>query len=68
MSIGIPYTITNPNQNPFTIGPLYLKFDTYPINFRYALKTAEGFKCFDQSITIDKCNMEIPIDKNLYDC
>jgi len=67
--IHIPYTDLDPNQNPLKIGPLYLKFCDYTINVRYTKKNGEfDTKCFSNKIVIYKCNMEIPIDKNLYEC
>jgi len=68
--IPIPYTYLNPNQNPLKIGPLYLKFCDYTIYGRYTKKNGDQGAKFIQNtiVKIDKCNMEIPIDKNLNDC
>ncbi len=69
-NIPISLTFLDSNQNPYRIGPLYLKFCDYIIFGRYSKKNGSlGNKCFDSLIVkIDQCSMEIPIDQNLYDC
>ena len=60
--------IPNTNLTP-KIGPLYFKFCTYDIMAKYfSIARPEYFICFNQTITIDKCYMEIPIDQNLNYC